>query len=374
MVEEMDKKHFYMFDLNILRGIGILGVLIIHTDQMLTGISRWLDMLSETGQMGCEIFFILSGFGLCYSWQKTEGNFFWRYKGFLKSRWLKIGLPYCFTLALLLGYIWIVSAMGIDSVIARPVELPGVISLFFLVNGVIPKYHNYLFLGSWYMGTLAVLYVIFPFVYEAALRSFLNRLKITGWIFAAVPVFFSLFDYCFLGAEKHLINSYWYFSAWNQFPCFFIGILLYFEFERNGERRKCGRAECAAKAFLWLLVFAFFFWLRESLLLSAAIVCTAFGRAVYWIFIFCANYLGTINKRWKAAGLLSGILGKYGEVSYYAFLIHSFLVRDLLHWLLAFSDAEGDLAYVLSLALMIVLVYWTAKAWKRIVKKLAAFC
>lgn len=370
----MGKKRFDLFDLNLLRGIAILGVLIIHTDQMISGISRWLDMLSEAGQMGCEIFFVLSGFGLCYSWQNVKGNFFQHYRTFLKTRWFKIGLPYCITIILLLSYICVVSVTKIDSVMVQPIYASGILCILFLINGIIPVYHNYLFLGSWFMGTLAILYIIFPFVFKAVNKSSLFMLKVYLWILAGIPVLFSLIDYYCLGTGKHLINSFWYFSVINQFPCFYIGILLYFEFEVYRNEKKHSLAECIIKTFFWLFVFAFFFWLRESLLLSATIVCTAFGKAVYWIFIFCSHYLYKIRQKWKIIDCISVFLEKYGSVSYYAFLIHSFWVRDFLHWILGYLDINGNFAYCFCLVITISMVYWTAKIWRVVVEKLLRCC
>lgn len=330
-------------------------------------------MLSEIGQMGCEIFFVLSGFGLCYSWQKTNGNFFQRYGKFLRARWVKIGLPYYFTMILLIGYICVMSAAGADSVMVQPMDGFGVCSLFFLINGMVPKYHNYLFPGAWYMGTLAILYMIFPFVYSVFSKSSRCMLRVCVWVSAGMPVLFSLLDYYCLGVGKHLINSFWYFSAFNQFPCFFIGILLYFEFGTGADKRKYRWVECIGKTLFWLLVFSFFFWLRESLLLSAAVVSTAFGMAVYWLFLFCSNYLQVIYKKWKLLEHLSVLLGKYGEVSYYAFLIHGFFVRDFLHWLKRCLGIDGDFAYGAGLVLVVVLVYWSAKGWRKIVGKILVF-
>jgi peptidoglycan/LPS O-acetylase OafA/YrhL len=194
-----EKKYFDLFDLNVLKGIAILGVLIIHTDQMMSGLNRWVDMLSEAGQMGCQIFFVLSGFGLCYSWQKIKGNAVHRYGTFLKSRWRKIGFPYLLTIGLLLIYLGLISVVKVDSVIKQPVEILGVGSLLFFVNGLIPKYQNYLLIGSWYIGTLALLYVIFPIVYGFARRSSDRLLKISGWMIMAFPIALSLIDYYFSG-------------------------------------------------------------------------------------------------------------------------------------------------------------------------------
>lgn len=86
-------------DTSVLRGIAIMMVILIHVEQMIDGKNRYIVMASEFGQMGCQMFFILSGFGLCYAWKKiSTTNFRIKYCRFLKSRWMKLAPPYYLTL------------------------------------------------------------------------------------------------------------------------------------------------------------------------------------------------------------------------------------------------------------------------------------
>ena len=88
-------------DTNVLRGIAIMMVILIHVEQMIDGKNRYIVMASEFGQMGCQMFFILSGFGLCYAWKRINANSFGNgYLRFLKKRWMKIVPPYYIALIL----------------------------------------------------------------------------------------------------------------------------------------------------------------------------------------------------------------------------------------------------------------------------------
>lgn len=279
---------------------------------------------------------------------------------FLKRRWDKVALPYYCSIIMLLLYILFAAIFDIPSVLIQPIQLPGILCLGLLINGVMPQYYNYLFLGSWYIGTLFVLYCAFPFLFEKARYFSLKKLKISLWGVGSFPVLISLIDFYILGVEKHLINSFWYCSALNQLPVFYMGIVLYCECRNMEEIKRKKHMEIICKMFFWLILFGVFFWLREILIFSASVVCFAFGRACYWLWIWCCNYLRGVEKRISFIKKLCIVLGKYGEVSFFAYLIHWFFVRDLLYWIVPLNLFEPTIMYLACLICIWILIYFAA--------------
>lgn len=53
--------------LNLLKGIGILMVIMVHNRHFIMKDMSGLRPLINYGQMGCQLFFFVSGMALCYS-------------------------------------------------------------------------------------------------------------------------------------------------------------------------------------------------------------------------------------------------------------------------------------------------------------------
>ncbi len=54
--------------LNVLKGIGILMIIMVHNRHFIMKDMSGLRQLINYGQMGCQLFFMVSGMALCYSW------------------------------------------------------------------------------------------------------------------------------------------------------------------------------------------------------------------------------------------------------------------------------------------------------------------
>lgn len=178
----MGKERFDKFDLNILRGLAILGIIAVHTDQMVPDVNKWIGALSEIGQMGCQLFFLLSGFCLCFSWGQNKSDFIPHYKYFLKKRWKKIAIPYYCIIFIQLLYVAIVNFLQIPTILGKSVDPLGIVCLILGINGMIPPYYNYFIMGSWFIGTLFILYILFPLVFEKS-PVFLSKnwRSVCGW-------------------------------------------------------------------------------------------------------------------------------------------------------------------------------------------------
>lgn len=63
-------KQYYGF-IDEVKGIAILMVILVHTSQMYH-IPTAIKKLCEFGQMGCQLFLVISGFTLMKSWMRKR--------------------------------------------------------------------------------------------------------------------------------------------------------------------------------------------------------------------------------------------------------------------------------------------------------------
>lgn len=60
--------------INILRGVAVLMVILVHTSQSVKGIHFITYEIAAYGQMGVQLFFILSAYTLCLSMEKRGAS------------------------------------------------------------------------------------------------------------------------------------------------------------------------------------------------------------------------------------------------------------------------------------------------------------
>ncbi len=135
-------------NLDLLRAIAILSVVVYHTTQMVAGSSS-ITTFTHVGQYGVDLFFVLSGFlvgGLYWSEQNRNGKI--NLSKFIKRRILRTAPPYFFALILSFLPVWILEG--------RPFNLG---YLLFLQN-----YYSEIpfFLISWSLCVETHFYIIFP--------------------------------------------------------------------------------------------------------------------------------------------------------------------------------------------------------------------
>lgn len=87
--------------ITFLKGLAILGVILVHAPQLIKEINPLIREFLHAGAFGCQLFFVISGFLAVKSWERllakyensTEKNRT-TYKTFLKKRYLSIAPIY----------------------------------------------------------------------------------------------------------------------------------------------------------------------------------------------------------------------------------------------------------------------------------------
>lgn len=224
--------------LDILKGIAIIMIIIVHNRHFLMKNMDGLRQLINFGQMGCQIFFLVSGTALCYSWtsqlkKSKEKNIFAQYITFIKNRYLRLapGFLIILFINLLLNIILMdICKYSPGYVMSRSVK--GILLNVFFLHGLSKEFINEVFPGGWYIGTAFILYIIFPFLFSIC-KLLYERFKA---LVLMIPFALLIFDRIFNGIVSSKTsfelypdnNSFMYYLFTNHLPGFCLGIVMYF--------------------------------------------------------------------------------------------------------------------------------------------------
>jgi len=221
--------------IDALRGVAILLVILVHTSLSVNNLSPTVKFLSQYGQMGVQLFFLVSGFTLSYAMDKGT-NHFHGLKNYFFRRYFRIAPLYYFGI-----FFYFILAVASFSTYKGELAIPDkyttniFLSNLSFTHGFYPPGSNSLIPGGWSIGTEMAFYLIFPFIFSASLWVF--RLKKTYLLFLPVLAFALTWVIQMYYAETSGIplknNSFMYFNLANQLPVFVIGIATYFLVKNN---------------------------------------------------------------------------------------------------------------------------------------------
>lgn len=147
---------------DILKGIAILMVVIVHSSQKIVGMHDTIYKAAALGETGCQLFFVLSGYLLTYSVNRKQISL----KEFYKKRWMSIAPPYYIAVVFwsVVGYLQyrfqISGGFGYNGSIRE------ILCNLFLLNGLFSEGNNNIVPGGWYIGALVILYALYPLVHQ----------------------------------------------------------------------------------------------------------------------------------------------------------------------------------------------------------------
>ncbi len=354
---------------SLLKGLAIAMVVFCHaaqTPMFVTGtLQYWFYNLSQYAQAGCQLFFVLSGLTIALSWTKKYENKSGggRIPAFYRHRFAVIAPGVYAVIAVWLLLNLLASRFGFDAFFTpddSPVSL--VLSLLFL-NGLFPSAYNSMYPGAWFVGTIMLFYLLFPFLWKG-LKAIKADFRSTVCLAAAIGVFWSLavgvcHDLTGMAAGyedflcAHLLS---------QLPVLLVGIALYFLWKKN-------RFRSVKVPFLKMLpLFALSYWLfcSNGILWCSLLLPTVTGFAFMYLVIGTERICSGVP---KAAGRIAATLDKY---SFAVFLIHPFFVWTLYGTMLLHAGAfpfpvAGTAFFACYVALSLALSCGTAVAMEKLV-------
>ena len=345
-------------------------IIMVHNRHFIMKDMSGLRQLINYGQMGCQIFFMVSGMALCYSWFHLTS----KYTGpqtaqltlrqriscsgrFMLRRYLRLAPG--FVIILCVNFLLNILFMDIldhspGFIINR--KPAAIITNLLFLHGFFPDYINSVFPGGWYIGTTFILYALFPLlvlIYEK-LYSLKRQLIVI------IPVILLVLN-CTLQryipntSQNELYpynNSFMYYFFINQLPCFSLGILLYFQ-EKTDFSSKCPLpvsfllfvVTCYASIRLYLMPEQNFIY---------TVIPSLVGLSFYWlavgfIHIELHNANSSPHKSRCILHIFTDFIASCGSNSYGMYLVHAFVswygLKDLAYFLAQCNYEYNDLLF-----------------------------
>lgn len=299
-----------------LRGLAILGVIMVHTNQY--GISIGANIfgkITAMGANGVQLFYLASAFTLFLSFKDRSTKETFPIRNFFIRRFFRIAPMYYMGICYYLFQDGLGSRYWLGN--QTHISTLNILSNFTFLHGFNPYWINSLVPGGWSIGVEMTFYAILPFLFSKIknINQAFNFFMIS--LFINFTLHFLLSKLYIISSER-LWNEYLFFYFPSQLPIFAIGIIMYFIVVGSENIRGISGKS--------LLIF--------SGLLSTQLVTGA--QFVLQNHILCGIVflvLGVALSKYKFVLIINPIVNYIGRISFSMYLVHF----AVLHWLTVFN-------------------------------------
>jgi len=346
-IENYQKNRFVYID--ALRGVAIIMVIMVHTAQSISGISHFPWQLAEFGQMGVQLFFVLSAFTLCNSYEQKKCNpnvlsiFYLR-------RFFRIAPMYYFGILLyFLFSFWHFTAATFQG---KYSILDVAFNVFFL-HGFVESANNVVVPGGWSIGTEVAFYAIFPLLF-----NFFYGFKtpILGMLLISLLTYFTIKLVSITTGLSLQNHNFLYLNVVTQLPVFLVGIIYYF-----ADKRKY--LNSISTIFILL-----------HFLITVSIAFISFTKHFHYSltpFLSALAFVSLIELYTRIPQLSPKILVSIGQKTYSMYILHFIFA-----WIISYhifivlkEYLKSDFIFIICLLLSISLTYIFASITEKIIEK-----
>lgn len=303
-----------------LRGVAVLGVLLVHTNQFGSRSMPWLlEKIAWKGSMGVQLFFLASAFTLFLSYRNRQQRENSPVRNFFLRRYFRIAPMYSLAVFYYLWQdglgprYWLGDAPGITTA--------NVLGNLTFLHGFNPYWFSSIVHGGWSIGVEMQFYVLVPLLF-----AWINTRQ-RAYAFLVFSLLLQLGLQLLLAAHPLISHAkLWeeYLSLYlpAQLPIFGLGILLYFLVEDfQAARGFSGK---------WLLV------LSGAVLAFLMIMDRLPIPPVFWLVLpepvlygvaFLLLSLGLSRYPWPV--LVNPVIGYIGKISFSLYLVHFAVLHGL---------------------------------------------
>ena len=233
MQEKINEREGYLPLIPFFKGIAILMIILVHSSQKV-GLTDVQRLVPRFGQMGCQIFFVLSAFSLCLSMERKKqsyGQFLFKRIAKIWPSWIVIIIIY-----IILGSCsMLIEGRNVFNNDLKPLDI---LLNVVLLNGLIPTAANNLVVrGGWFVGTIMLLYIITPLLFKIFNLQLRWWEKSRVYLFPIIIIGGTCLFSALLGAYDARFqiynNNFWYFFIINQVGSYSLGFTLFELYRTN---------------------------------------------------------------------------------------------------------------------------------------------
>ncbi|MBD2570544.1 acyltransferase family protein [Anabaena lutea] len=343
--------------IDALRGIAVLLVILVHTNDSVNGVSSPLLYFSKYGQMGVQLFFIISAYTLCLSMERHQGEYL-KLLNYAIRRYFRIAPLYYIAIFIymLRSGVNIYIDSGIFTIDGKYNFINIATNLLF-VHGLYPPANNNIVPGGWSIGTEMLFYMIFPFVYTLY-RKIQRDKSILYLILPLIMLFINIIVQYVIGVEP-TNGGFIYFSIINQLPVFLLGISLFF-LDKN-QILKSFTYQLDIILFIFLTAISMMLMFKFHIPYRDALIPFISGLSFIFLYDFSSkkNFL---NRQ---------TLMNLGRVSFSVYIFHFLFAWDLSRTIYGYckSFLPGDILLVMCFIITTILTYKIAVITENLIEK-----
>src|ERR1700761_3791135 len=303
--------------LGSLRGLAILGVMLVHSSHEFPGLGSWTETFA-TGERGVQLFFMLSAITLVTSWKRRREEA--PIQRFFVRRFFRVAPM--FYLAIVIY--WLIDGYAPRSSAPHGIGPTEYVLSFLFLSEWLPNSINSIVPGGWSIGVEMSFYAIFPWLVTSIRNTRQAALACVGAAVAGVTLSFGLYKIMQADAGSNTIDQIRFFLFYwlpVQMPVFLMGFAAYYALQgptllnimRNPRQRQFVGTG--------LVVL--------SCLMVATLVCFHLPVINVYLFglLFAALFVGLEFMPFR--GLVNPVMDHIGTVSYSAYFVHFLVVRSL---------------------------------------------
>ena len=220
--------------INCLRGLAILMVIVFHCTANFEALEPFHRIIIY-GQMGVQLFFVISAYTLCLSYERRRDekhsviNFYLR-------RFFRIAPMYYLGILIYFSVRVFIFHQSKGNIVGD-YTWQHVLANIFFIHGFYAAANNNIVPGGWSIGTEMAFYVIFPLLYYVYEKiRLVHRWHIIIAILSAGIIQLLTFELGRLTPQSLGNNSFYYYSIFNQLPVFLTGISGYWMMKELGDK------------------------------------------------------------------------------------------------------------------------------------------
>lgn len=242
--------------IDVLKGISILFVILVHFEQKWSAPCGILSKVSIVGARAPQFFFVISAY---LTWQSIERHGI--SSQFFISRAKRLLPTY---------YVALILSLLLPTVTIRDYSVGNIIAHFFLLHGFNPYWINTIMGVGWYIGDLVIFYLICPLLRKkiTSIKSSLIGFAISTGLSILMLVLYNIFLSGVASGLEMYFNTFFFI---HQLPVLMLGVVLYYTVEKinNGDLNPWKVLLCSAVMIIVFLGFFIFLHLNKRIFTSS---------------------------------------------------------------------------------------------------------